>query len=103
MRVAAADSTRLDTHHRATTRSTRAWGPIRGDERKLKQILLNLASNAVTLTPEAGRIDVRAGLVDGIPKVSVADTGVGFAPADQGVRSTFPFTIPIGPSIPSQT
>jgi signal transduction histidine kinase len=58
-------------------------GQIRGDERKIKQVLLNLLSNALKFTPEGGRIDVRAGPVDGMAEVSVADTGIGIAPEDQ--------------------
>jgi signal transduction histidine kinase len=58
-------------------------GLIRGDERKVKQVLLNLLSNALKFTPEGGRIDVRAALRDGRAEVSVADTGVGIAPEDQ--------------------
>jgi signal transduction histidine kinase/putative methionine-R-sulfoxide reductase with GAF domain len=58
-------------------------GMIRGDERKVKQVLLNLLSNALKFTPEGGRIDVRAAVDDGIVEVSVADTGVGIAPEDQ--------------------
>jgi signal transduction histidine kinase len=58
-------------------------GTIRADERKVKQVLLNLLSNALKFTPEGGRIDVRAALQDGVAEVSVADTGVGIAPEDQ--------------------
>jgi signal transduction histidine kinase len=58
-------------------------GTVRGDERKVKQVLLNLLSNALKFTPEGGRIDVRAALNDGMAEVSVADTGVGIAPEDQ--------------------
>jgi signal transduction histidine kinase len=58
-------------------------GTIRGDERKVKQVLLNLLSNAFKFTPEGGRIDVRAAVSDGMVEVSVADTGVGIAPEDQ--------------------
>jgi signal transduction histidine kinase len=58
-------------------------GPIRGDERKVKQVLLNLLSNALKFTPEGGRIDVGAGVRDGDALVSVKDTGVGIAPEDQ--------------------
>jgi signal transduction histidine kinase len=58
-------------------------GSIRADERKVKQVLLNLLSNALKFTPEGGRICVRAELRDGMAEVSVTDTGVGIAPEDQ--------------------
>jgi signal transduction histidine kinase len=58
-------------------------GQIRGDERKIKQVLLNLLSNALKFTPEGGRVEVRASVVDGMAEVSVTDTGVGIAPEDQ--------------------
>jgi signal transduction histidine kinase len=59
-------------------------GEIRGDERKVKQVLLNLLSNALKFTPEAGRVEVRARIVDGMAEISVTDTGVGIAPENQG-------------------
>jgi signal transduction histidine kinase len=58
-------------------------GMVGADERKVKQVLLNLLSNALKFTPEDGRIDVRAGLRDGAAEISVTDTGVGIAPEDQ--------------------
>ncbi|HEY2967180.1 MAG TPA: ATP-binding protein, partial [Casimicrobiaceae bacterium] len=58
-------------------------GMICADERKVKQILLNLLSNALKFTPEGGRIDVVADLHDGVTEISVTDTGVGIAPEDQ--------------------
>jgi GAF domain-containing protein len=58
-------------------------GMIGGDERKVKQVLLNLLSNALKFTPEGGRIDLRAAVNDGMVEVSVTDTGVGIAPEDQ--------------------
>ena len=58
-------------------------GAIRADERKVKQVLLNLLSNALKFTPEGGRIDVRAVMLDGVVEISVTDTGVGIAPDDQ--------------------
>src|SRR4030095_3497918 len=58
-------------------------GSIRADERKVKQVLLNLLSNALKFTPEGGRIDVRAKLQNGAAEVSVTDTGIGIAPEDQ--------------------
>jgi signal transduction histidine kinase len=58
-------------------------GKIHADERKVKQVLLNLLSNALKFTPEGGKIDVRAGMRDGVAEISVSDTGVGIAPEDQ--------------------
>ena len=58
-------------------------GTIHGDERKVKQVLLNLLSNALKFTPEGGRIVIGASLHDEVAEVSVADTGIGIAPADQ--------------------
>ena len=58
---------------------------IKADERKLKQILLNLLSNALKSTPEGGKISVKAIPTQGAVEISVADTGVGIAPADQEI------------------
>ena len=58
-------------------------GVVQGDERKVKQVLLNLLSNALKFTLEGGRIDVRAGFSGGTAEISVTDTGIGIAPEDQ--------------------
>jgi signal transduction histidine kinase len=58
-------------------------GEMRADERKFKQILLNLLTNAVKFTPDGGRVDVRAKLVDGVLEVAVSDNGIGIAKDDQ--------------------
>jgi len=55
---------------------------IRADERKVKQVLLNLLSNALKFTPEGGKVDVRARVHEGAAEISVTDTGVGIAPQD---------------------
>jgi signal transduction histidine kinase len=57
-------------------------GALRGDERKIKQVLLNLLSNALKFTPEGGQVEVRATPVDGMAEISVTDTGIGIAPED---------------------
>ncbi len=56
---------------------------VRADERKVKQVLLNLLSNALKFTPEGGQIEVRAVVRDGEVEIAVTDTGVGIAPEDQ--------------------
>ena len=54
------------------------------DERKLKQILYNLVSNAVKFTFERGSVQCNARLSDenGNIEISVADTGIGIQPED---------------------
>jgi signal transduction histidine kinase len=53
-----------------------------GDERKLKQVLLNLLTNAVKFTPRGCEVRVHARLVDRSAHITVSDTGIGIAPAD---------------------
>ena len=58
-------------------------GQMRADERKIRQVVLNVLSNAIKFTPEGGRIEVAAVPRDEFVEVSVSDTGVGIAPEDQ--------------------
>jgi len=58
-------------------------GVIDGDERRLKQALFNLISNAIKFTPPGGPIRVEAARDADALLLTVADTGVGIAPADQ--------------------
>ena len=58
---------------------------IRADERKVRQVVFNLISNAVKFTPSGGRIDVSAQLTDGLVEVAVTDTGSGIPPEEQEV------------------
>ena len=56
---------------------------LHADPRALKQILLNLLSNAAKFTPPGGRIELCVGLAeDGGMMLSVSDTGVGMAPEE---------------------
>jgi signal transduction histidine kinase len=54
-----------------------------GDERALKQILLNLLANALKFTKRDGRVVVELALVGDELELSVSDTGIGIAPQDQ--------------------
>jgi signal transduction histidine kinase len=61
----------------------RQLGTLVGDERKIKQVLLNLLSNALKFTPEGGKVIVRAVRAAGAVEISVSDTGIGIAHDDQ--------------------
>jgi signal transduction histidine kinase len=58
-------------------------GVVRGDERRLRQVVFNLLSNAVKFTPPGGSVAVAAERVGRDVRVSVTDTGSGIAPEDQ--------------------
>jgi len=53
---------------------------VMADRRRLKQIALNLLSNAMKFTPSGGRIGVKVVAGDAGVAMSVADTGVGMSP-----------------------
>jgi two-component system cell cycle sensor histidine kinase PleC len=56
---------------------------IEADQRGLKQVLLNLISNAVKFTPEGGAVSVIVAPRDAdTVRVSVADTGIGISAKD---------------------
>ena len=57
-------------------------GRVEADERKVKQVLFNLLTNAVKFTSEGGRVTVSARRTDGRVELAVSDTGVGIAPDD---------------------
>ena len=56
---------------------------IEADERRLKQALFNLASNAIKFTPAGGSVRLDAWQDDGDLILGVADTGVGIPAADR--------------------
>jgi len=57
--------------------------PIEADPTLLRQAIANLVDNALKYTPQGGRVSVRARQHDGRQVVSVQDSGLGIAPADQ--------------------
>ena len=73
---------------------------VRADPEKLRQILLNLVSNAVKFTPSAGTIALGAASIDGTTTIRVRDSGIGIA-ADQYDRAFEPF-VQLGRDLDSQ-
>jgi two-component system, sensor histidine kinase len=64
---------------------------IKGDRLKLKQVILNLLSNAMKFTPAGGAVRISLTPPDfGMATVAVADTGVGISP-DEIERALAPF------------
>ncbi len=57
-------------------------GQVIADEGKLKQMVLNLVSNAIKFTPEGGAVTVSARSAGGRLLVEVSDTGIGISAAD---------------------
>jgi signal transduction histidine kinase len=75
---AAAKSLTLEHVHATEPLATLA------DREKLRQIMLNLLSNAIRYTPSDGRITVGARAIDvRTVEIAVSDTGIGVAPEEQ--------------------
>jgi PAS domain S-box-containing protein len=62
----------------------------RADDEKLRQILLNLLSNAIRFTAENGAISIACGARDDVVRIEVRDTGIGI-PADRLSQIFEPF------------
>ena len=76
-------------------------GPViaRGDARSVRQIITNLAMNAVRYTPSGGSVSVRLSSVDGAARIEVEDTGVGI-PKD--VLDTLGESFTTGDAVPGR-
>ena len=71
------------------TRIRRNLPALYGDQTALKQVILNLLTNAIKFTPSGGTVTLRAGKTrKGALWLSVADTGIGMAPADIKIALT---------------
>jgi len=56
---------------------------VRADPVRLKQVLMNLAGNALKFTPVGGRIEMAARPLDGKIRIEVRDNGPGIPPEEQ--------------------
>ncbi len=57
--------------------------PVRADKARVVQVLKSLLANALAYTPAGGTLTLSAAPQSGWVRLSVADTGIGMAPADQ--------------------
>src|SRR5260370_37019819 len=66
------------------TMNTAAVAEIRliADTAKVKQMLLNLVSNAVKFTPSGGQIEIRTRSAETWVDIAVSDSGIGIAEQD---------------------
>jgi signal transduction histidine kinase len=60
-------------------------GQVTADQRMIKQVLINLLTNAVKFTPEGGSVTLYAERLGTGFAISVSDTGVGIRQEDQGL------------------
>ena len=57
-------------------------GPLRGDEDKLRQVLVNLIENAVKYSPDGGTVTVGLSAENGRARIEVRDLGLGIPESD---------------------
>ncbi|HTZ17397.1 MAG TPA: HAMP domain-containing sensor histidine kinase [Dissulfurispiraceae bacterium] len=75
----------LKRNIKITAETEEDFGTIVADLRLLKQVLFNLAGNAVKFTPDGGSIRLKVRRFNsGFLEFSVADTGIGISTEDKG-------------------
>ena len=55
---------------------------VKADQRRIKQVLINLASNALKFTPAGGQVQISAQVTAAGLALVVTDSGIGIAPED---------------------
>jgi PAS domain S-box-containing protein len=56
---------------------------VRADSTRFKQVLMNLLGNAIKFTPNGGRVELSARLIDGQVRIEVRDNGPGIPVQEQ--------------------
>ncbi|MCE1247960.1 MAG: ATP-binding protein [Firmicutes bacterium] len=55
------------------------------DERKMKQVMFNILTNASKFTPDGGEIKIEASLIGDLIRVCISDTGIGISEEDRSM------------------
>lgn len=70
------------TRHRFTTAFPPQWPAIEADRGRMEQVFRNILDNAVKYSPHGGQITLSGAVTRREVVVSIADQGIGIAPAD---------------------
>lgn len=81
--VATAEATAAGRPSRLSVDLPNHWLTVMADPERIRQVLGNLLSNAITYSPSGGEVRVGAVQQGDLVRVEVADQGIGLAPADQ--------------------
>lgn len=65
-----------------TTPGVKGLRPLRGDRRKIRQVLINVISNAIKYSPRGGMVSVACAQEKGGLVIRVADSGAGMSAAE---------------------
>jgi PAS domain S-box-containing protein len=57
--------------------------PVRCDEDKLRQVLVNLVENAIKYSPDGGDVKLELGATNGVARIAVRDRGLGIPAGEQ--------------------
>jgi two-component system heavy metal sensor histidine kinase CusS len=86
LQVFAQDASALAEHHgRRFTYTHEGEGNVAFEEKRMRQVLLNLLANALNASPPHGTITLRSEVSNGVWRISIEDEGPGLTP-EQRVR-----------------
>jgi signal transduction histidine kinase len=92
----AQDASALAEYHgRRFTYTHEGEGEVAFEEKRMRQVLLNLLANALNASPPGGRITLHSTLADGTWRLSVEDEGPGLNPEQR--RQIFERFVRFGP------
>ena len=85
LHIFAQDAMALAEHHgKRYSYTHQGEGEVAFEEKRIRQVLLNLLANALNASPDGGRITLHSQLAGGIWQVSVEDEGPGLTAEQRG-------------------